>query len=284
MIRGIDVSHHNPNPDFNQAKAAGVEFVYIKASEGATFRDPQFQPNALNALKAGLHVGFYHFAHPGINQPEDEVKNFVDAISIFKYDLIPVLDLEVNQKDLSDEELYQWAREFIDGVRSKTGHNVMLYTGLYFLNQYPALQKLNDVPLWVAAYRPTPPAVSWTVWQYSDKENVPGVGACDANYLSDLAKILIAPIVAKPTKPSKPAQPNLTLPNKVLKPGDRGDDVKAVQVALNRLNFKCGEPDGIYGPKTEDAVLRFQKMYGIKPFDGIYGPKTREKMIELLKG
>lgn len=290
MLRGIDVSHHNPNPDFNQAKAAGVSFVYIKATEGVSFRDPQCQPNALNAMRAGLHIGFYHFARPGIDQPEDEAKNFVEAISIFKYDLIPVLDLEVNQKDLSGEELHQWARKFIDAVKSKTGHNVMLYTDLYFWNQYPELQKLNDVPLWVAAYRQTAPAVSWTVWQYTDKESIPGVGTCDANYIADLTKILIAPPEpkpaqpAKPTKPSQPVKPVVNLPNVVLKPGDHGPAVKAVQEALNKLNFKCGEADGIYGPKTADAVLRFQKMYGIKPFDGIYGPKTREKMLELLKG
>jgi lysozyme len=34
--RGIDLSHHNPNPDFSKAKAAGITFVYIKATEGKT--------------------------------------------------------------------------------------------------------------------------------------------------------------------------------------------------------------------------------------------------------
>lgn len=88
---------------------------------------------------------------------------------------------------------------------------------------------------------------------------------------------------AAPAKPSQPAEPKVALPDKVLKPGDRGADVKAVQQALNKLNFKCGVADGIYGPKTQDAVLRFQKAYGIKPYDGIYGPKTRAEMLKHLQ-
>lgn len=31
--------------------------------------------------------------------------------------------------------------------------------------------------------------------------------------------------------------------------------------------------DSVYGPKTEDAVCRFQRTHGLTA-DGIYGPKT----------
>lgn len=80
---------------------------------------------------------------------------------------------------------------------------------------------------------------------------------------------------------SKPGS-SVSLPNVTLKKGSKGTDVKTVQNALNKLNFKCGTADGIYGDKTVDACLRFQKMYGVKPYDGIYGTKTRAKMLELL--
>lgn len=77
--------------------------------------------------------------------------------------------------------------------------------------------------------------------------------------------------------------PASTLPTGVLKIGSKGAGVKTLQNALNSVYFKCGTADGIYGAKTADAVLRFQKMYGIKPYDGIYGPKTRAKLAEVLK-
>ncbi|ELS60977.1 N-acetylmuramoyl-L-alanine amidase [Bacillus inaquosorum KCTC 13429] len=40
--------------------------------------------------------------------------------------------------------------------------------------------------------------------------------------------------------------------------------------------------DGVYGPKTENAVKRFQSVNGLNA-DGIYGPKTKAKFEKLLK-
>jgi N-acetylmuramoyl-L-alanine amidase len=76
----------------------------------------------------------------------------------------------------------------------------------------------------------------------------------------------------------------VALPTGVFRRGSRGEDVKRIQEALNKLYFKCGNPDGIYGGKTEDAVRRFQSVYLPYEVDGIYGSNTREKMIEQLEG
>ncbi|OLO40716.1 hypothetical protein BTR23_04375 [Alkalihalophilus pseudofirmus] len=59
--------------------------------------------------------------------------------------------------------------------------------------------------------------------------------------------------------------------------GDQGDDVRALQERLNELNFKPGPIDGIFGPQTYDAVVRFQRAAGIG-VDGIVGPQTRETL------
>jgi len=60
-------------------------------------------------------------------------------------------------------------------------------------------------------------------------------------------------------------------------PQMRGTDVKVLQTLLNYLpNFITGPSiaeDGIYGPKTESAVIKFQQYFGISA-DGIVGPQT----------
>ena len=56
-------------------------------------------------------------------------------------------------------------------------------------------------------------------------------------------------------------------------PMQRGDDVSALQDALNRLGFDCGRPDGIFGPATGRALHDFQKNSGLVP-DGICGQRT----------
>lgn len=58
-----------------------------------------------------------------------------------------------------------------------------------------------------------------------------------------------------------------------------GEDVAAVQTRLELLGFAPGKPDGIYGPKTEAAVIAFQANRGIK-VDGIVGPDTRAALAK----
>lgn len=83
-------------------------------------------------------------------------------------------------------------------------------------------------------------------------------------------------------KPSvKPQTPSATLPTGVFKQGSKGKAVKQIQDALNKLSFKCGVADGIWGAKTTDALKRFQSVY-CNPVDGIYGAKTKQAMLEQL--
>lgn len=57
----------------------------------------------------------------------------------------------------------------------------------------------------------------------------------------------------------------------VLKTGYRGDDVALLQTLLNI------KADGIFGVKTRERVVEFQKMNSLRP-DGIVGPLTWEKL------
>lgn len=74
---------------------------------------------------------------------------------------------------------------------------------------------------------------------------------------------------------------------KVTKPLTKGTNVKQVQNALSALYFypdkgaKNHGADGVYGPKTANAVKRFQSVSGLTA-DGIYGPKTKAKIEEKL--
>lgn len=96
-----------------------------------------------------------------------------------------------------------------------------------------------------------------------------------------------------PAKPEATTKPNKSynLPTgilKVTKPLTKGTGVKAVQQALAAVYYypdkgaKNNGVDGYYGPKTADAVKRFQLMHGLAA-DGIYGPKTKSALEKALK-
>lgn len=55
--------------------------------------------------------------------------------------------------------------------------------------------------------------------------------------------------------------------------GSRGEDVKTLQAQLNALGYDCGAVDGIFGAKTYNAVVKFQKDRGLA-VDGIVGKNT----------
>jgi hypothetical protein len=56
-------------------------------------------------------------------------------------------------------------------------------------------------------------------------------------------------------------------PRRTLRVGDSGDDVKVVQVAVGAY------PDGQFGPRTQQAVIKFQQKHGVTA-DGVVGPQT----------
>ncbi|WP_412094685.1 peptidoglycan-binding domain-containing protein [Bacillus haynesii] len=101
----------------------------------------------------------------------------------------------------------------------------------------------------------------------------------------------LAAVEAKKKPSSSGKKSSYPLPSgiyKVKSPLMKGTAVRQIQEALAALYFypdkgaKNNGIDGYYGPKTANAVKRFQMMHGLSA-DGIYGPKTKAKLETLLK-
>ncbi|MEQ2443217.1 spore cortex-lytic enzyme [Pseudoflavonifractor sp. CLA-AP-H29] len=59
----------------------------------------------------------------------------------------------------------------------------------------------------------------------------------------------------------------------VYRQGSTGDAVRTIQTKLKNWGYFSGTIDGIYGPKTEEAVKYFQRKNGLTA-DGVVGPAT----------
>ena len=59
--------------------------------------------------------------------------------------------------------------------------------------------------------------------------------------------------------------------------GSTGSEVTQIQQRLQELGYDPGTADGIYGTRTKNAVISFQRDYGLSD-DGIAGPKTLEAL------
>src|SRR5687767_1386258 len=92
-VQGIDVSHHQGRIQWPLLKSQGVDFVYIKASEGGDFRDPMFAANLKGAADSDIRRGAYHFftlCRPGAVQ----AGNFISVVGKASDLLPPAVDLE----------------------------------------------------------------------------------------------------------------------------------------------------------------------------------------------
>ena len=63
-ILGVDVSHYQGIMDWNKAKSRGVQFAIIKAGEGTSWRDPQFDRNVFECRRLGIKWGAYFYFYP----------------------------------------------------------------------------------------------------------------------------------------------------------------------------------------------------------------------------
>jgi lysozyme len=176
-IRGIDVSHHQGSIDWARVKASGYTFAFIKASEGADFRDTRFSDNWAQANTAGLITGAYHFftfCASGVLQAD----HFLAVVSEREHALPLGVDVELtgNCKAWdSVQDIHAELRAFVERVEAVRREKMLLYTEL---DQFEALvpAPLHRHSLWLRSLWGEPDLpLPWLFWQYSDSGDVPGI-------------------------------------------------------------------------------------------------------------
>jgi len=190
-VPGVDVSYWNASVDWSEVSAAGMKFVFVKASEGESYVDPTFRKNWEGTKTAGMLRGAYHFFRSNAD-PGRQADCFINALKATgdMGDLPPAIDLESNDGQ-PNQRVISRAKAWMDRVQSAVNKRPIIYSSQYFLQDHfsepgggpPAWVK--DYPLWVAQYpkRYTPgmqPGLprgwtQWRFWQYSDKGRVNGV-------------------------------------------------------------------------------------------------------------
>ncbi len=193
----IDRSNVNGADDYRKA---GVSHLYLKATEGTTFRDGTYQQRRSQGLKAGAKVGAYHFARA--NNPATEADFFLTTIGTPRPgDLRPCLDLE-------DGQSIEWAEAFVEHVRDVLGYRPVLYGSTSFIAPMRIRSaKLRACPWWRAEYGPNDGQRHDLVGgdqgaaahQYTSVATFPGIsGKTDASIVLIEKQLAVPP--AKPRK------------------------------------------------------------------------------------
>ncbi len=189
-IEGIDVSHWEGDIDFQEVKRAGIRFVYMKASEGVSYIDPDFERNYREARKARLKIGFYHYVTAGSEEEaRAQARHFADVIWGKVYHGCPVMDFE-SFDSLTKDQINDVSTAFLQELREVTGKRVAIYSDANnATNTFDA--RLAVYPLWIADYGVARPDMRnhwkrWAGWQYTDAGRVEGIrGRVDRNYFTE---------------------------------------------------------------------------------------------------
>jgi len=183
-IQGIDISHHQGAIDWRTVGAGDVRFVYMKASEGGDFVDPNFKTNWERAGQTDLYRGAYHF-FTQCRSAAQQAANFIRTAGGMNGALPPALDLEHMgpcQEGPTTARIDLEVEKFMDILEAHYGVRPVLYTTQEFHDRY--LINLKDEQFWVRSIFQPPKfrSDSWLIWQHHHRGTVRGIkGPVDLN-------------------------------------------------------------------------------------------------------
>lgn len=179
---GVDVSHWQGVMDWAKAKANGVQFAFIKATEHNSHADTQFSRNWEKARENGILRGAYHFYRFGYD-PIAQANWFLAHIPANDVGELPlVVDVEDTDQPAQAAEL----KRFLDAIEAKRGRKPIIYTARWWWNAARwggAVDWASDYDLWVANYTTAQAPVwptdwgDWAFWQFTSEGDGRGYGA-----------------------------------------------------------------------------------------------------------
>ena len=188
-IQGMDIARYQGRIDFEAAKRGGTHFVFMKATEGNEYIDPNFQANWLGARASGVPHGAYHFmtwcslARQQAAWFEQNVPSDSDALP-------PVLDLEWNndsscKKKFSKADMLEKIRVMLQAMEEHTGKLPIIYTDINFHRDILAGEHFPNA-FWLRSTAAEPhhryDQRDWTFWQWTQTGTMAGVrGEVDRN-------------------------------------------------------------------------------------------------------
>ncbi len=193
-VHGIDAARFQTNIDWNRARANGVNFAFLKATEGGDLLDLEFTTHWRAAGRAGVARGAYHFYY-FCTTPEDQARWFIRNVPRTTGSLPPVLDMEWNPFSPTcatvrppANEVRAQMRRWLAIVETHYGQRPIIYTTPKFYREND-LGRFRGYDFWLRSTAKTLkevyPGQSWRFWQYTATGTVPGIaGDVDLNAFS----------------------------------------------------------------------------------------------------
>lgn len=274
---GIDISSvaGNGTPDWDAAVRAGhLRFVGLRAIQGLT-PDPWYRTYVHQLDARGIPHFPYFLITPNLDTPEAQARKALDVVGTLNDHYFPLaLDVEGDRRGLDATQWLDWVVRAKRVVEEALGVPPLIYTSRTYWRDAGGMQDL-----------PAPDLVDclgwWKYWPYSV-----GGQRSPAVYAPSRVDALGDPPAPSPWNgawglhqyqgdalayPGFKSNVDMSRLH-VQKEGDHGASVAWIQRRLPTTTV-----DGIFGPKTAQAVKDFQARMQLE-IDGIVGLDTTQRL------
>lgn len=275
--------------DFQKVRESGIGMVILRASYTSQsgfnlHTDKVFDHNIINAYKAGMKVGAYHYSQ-ATSETEaekeaayclhiiDRYRNLIKLPVAFDWEFGGRLNSSVASK-IGKQRCGQICDAFCRKIRSG-GYTPMVYANLSTLNGFLPSDLYKRWSIWVAQYHSRcdykHPHI---MWQYSSSGRVPGIsGRIDMNYFYPGA-------IQSESEKKVATKYQYELPKLPKRgwftSGDKGKEVRRLQLFLNWYGDYGLDVDSEVGRQTINAVRMYQGREKLK-VDGAFGQECLKR-------
>ena len=164
-VRGLDLSHHNGKILYEGLDT--LDFVFLKATEGTTHIDRDFETHYAGFQKKGIALGVYHFFRFDTDGKE-QANHFLNRIKGHTFQVPLIVDVEhENNPKVRREKVIQRLNEFMQTIKKKTGQKPIIYTNGDGYSDFVE-KEFDDHTLWLSSTNAWRPAMmDCTFWQFN---------------------------------------------------------------------------------------------------------------------
>ena len=275
-VFGIDVSHYQGDIDWKKVASDNKRFAILKCQYEAQShrKDECFEANYKGAGENGLSRGVYiYIARSSMANPQKDAESLLNHLNGRHLEYGIWLDLEDETVEAKGKEYIKVLAFLYAKIFKEAGYFFGIYCNKDWYGRLIHEDLKKNFDFWIARYPSNDtgiynaqsslkPIDYGVAWQYSSKGRVNGI---KGNVDLDVDFDGIINLAAKDTCLNP-----YELSADILKKGDRGDSVKWLQFQLNK-NGAALIIDGIFGVKTEAAVISYKESKGLL---GIAGSET----------
>lgn len=262
--KGIDISHHQGDIDFNSLKG-NIDFAMVRTSYGSFYEDKKYKQNIKGLERINVPYGFYHFSYAtSVESAKKEAEGFINIIKKYNPTYPIVIDIEwSNRTENVKADTLISITDTICSMIEKAGYYAMIYANLDYFNNKLNDSRLDKYDKWLAEWKSNPTyKKSFGIWQYSSKGQIPGIkGNVDLNIsYKDYPSI----IKSKKTDDNRNETSKTNEINYVVK---KGDTLSLIASKYNTTYQKLASYNNISNPNKiyPGQIIKIKQEMNINP-------------------